>query len=204
MDAARARGRGGGRRPSLTPTQIRRAGELYRQQELPVQEIADLFGVSRMTIYRHLQPAPTSTPATPARPTATDLPGPATFPAATPRLTTGRTHPASSATSPRPALSPQICPPHRPSSTAKRSTARAPRRWAQPMSPRPRPTTRRRAPRRAARAMPTRSRRWSTSRPQPPHRLLPPLCRWPPTSAKSSPRYPAKASPRRRLSRASA
>jgi DNA invertase Pin-like site-specific DNA recombinase len=55
LAAARARGRVGGRKPKMTPARIAEAKKLYEAQEKTVQEIADLFGVSRPTIYRAIQ-----------------------------------------------------------------------------------------------------------------------------------------------------
>ncbi|MYX67337.1 DNA invertase Pin-like site-specific DNA recombinase [Streptomyces sp. KhCrAH-43] len=54
LAAARARGRVGGRRPKLTDQQRALAQELYDKREKTVQEIADLFGVPRTTVYGHL------------------------------------------------------------------------------------------------------------------------------------------------------
>jgi len=54
LAAARARGRVGGRRPKLTEQQAALAQELYDKREKTVQEIADLFGVPRTTVYGHL------------------------------------------------------------------------------------------------------------------------------------------------------
>jgi DNA invertase Pin-like site-specific DNA recombinase len=54
LAAARARGRVGGRRPKLTVQQAALAQELYDKREKTVQEIADLFGVPRTTVYGHL------------------------------------------------------------------------------------------------------------------------------------------------------
>jgi len=51
LAAARARGRLGGRKPKLSEKQIAEVARLYDEQR-PVQEIADLFGVSRPTVYR--------------------------------------------------------------------------------------------------------------------------------------------------------
>lgn len=48
LAAARARGRHGGRRPKLT------AQQLYDTREKTVQQIADLFGVPRSTVYGYL------------------------------------------------------------------------------------------------------------------------------------------------------
>ena len=61
LAAARARGRTGGQRPKLSPRQARIAQEMYEavgpdgRRAHTVTEIAAEFGVSRPTIYRHLQ-----------------------------------------------------------------------------------------------------------------------------------------------------
>jgi len=61
LDAARARGRTGGQKPKLTPRQAKIAQEMYDElgadgrRVHTVQRIADEFGVTRPTIYRHLQ-----------------------------------------------------------------------------------------------------------------------------------------------------
>jgi DNA invertase Pin-like site-specific DNA recombinase len=52
--AAAGRGRIGGCRPRLTPEQAALAQELYDARVKTVQQIADLFGVPRSTIYGHL------------------------------------------------------------------------------------------------------------------------------------------------------
>ena len=63
LDAARARGRTGGQKPKLTARQAKVAQEMYDQlgtdgrRAYTVQQIAEEFGVTRPTIYRHLQPA---------------------------------------------------------------------------------------------------------------------------------------------------
>ena len=54
LDAARARGRTGGQRPKLGDRQARLAREMYEAGELTVAQIAAEFGVTRPTIYRHL------------------------------------------------------------------------------------------------------------------------------------------------------
>jgi len=64
LDAARARGRTGGQKPKLTPRQAAIAQGMYDElgpdgrRAHTVQQIADEFGVTRPTIYRHLQRAP--------------------------------------------------------------------------------------------------------------------------------------------------
>ena len=54
LNAARARGKVGGRRPSLTPAQVRTAQKLYDAETMTVGEIAEHLGVSRSTINRHV------------------------------------------------------------------------------------------------------------------------------------------------------
>src|SRR5271166_5991146 len=54
LTAARARGRIGEQKPKLTPRQAKIAREMYESGEHTVQQIADEFGVSRPTIYRHV------------------------------------------------------------------------------------------------------------------------------------------------------
>lgn len=61
LAAARARGRTGGQKPKLRPRQIQLAQQMYDEtgadgkRRYTVQQIADEFGVSRPTIYRHLE-----------------------------------------------------------------------------------------------------------------------------------------------------
>ena len=50
----RARGRTGGQKPKLGVRQARLAREMYEAGELTVAQIAAEFGVTRPTIYRHL------------------------------------------------------------------------------------------------------------------------------------------------------
>ncbi|WP_394253552.1 recombinase family protein [Arthrobacter pityocampae] len=54
LAAARARGRTGGGRVKLTPNRARQARAMYEEKTYTVQQIAETFGVSRGTIYRHL------------------------------------------------------------------------------------------------------------------------------------------------------
>nr|WP_238441489.1 helix-turn-helix domain-containing protein [Frankia nepalensis] len=54
LAAARARGRTGGQKPKLGPRQVQLAREMYDSGDYTVQQIADEFGVTRPTIYRHL------------------------------------------------------------------------------------------------------------------------------------------------------
>jgi DNA invertase Pin-like site-specific DNA recombinase len=61
LDVARARGRTGGQKPKLTARQAKIAQDMYdelgddERRAHTVQQIADEFGVTRPTIYRHLQ-----------------------------------------------------------------------------------------------------------------------------------------------------
>jgi DNA invertase Pin-like site-specific DNA recombinase len=63
LEAARARGRTGGQKPKLGPRQVQLAREMYDEtgpdgkRTHTVQQIADEFGVTRPTIYRHLTAA---------------------------------------------------------------------------------------------------------------------------------------------------
>ena len=63
LAAARARGRTGGRKPSLSASQLKHARQLYADGKATVAEIAALFGVSRQTIYRALEPDAVGAPA---------------------------------------------------------------------------------------------------------------------------------------------
>jgi len=60
LEAARARGRAGGRKPKLNERQLTIAQQLYDdkgedgKRKYTVTEIAETFSVSRKTIYRHL------------------------------------------------------------------------------------------------------------------------------------------------------
>lgn len=61
LAAARARGRTGGQKPKLRPRQIKLAQQMYDEtgddgkRRYTVQQIAEEFGVTRPTIYRHLE-----------------------------------------------------------------------------------------------------------------------------------------------------
>ena len=56
LSAARARGKLGGRKPKLTPQQIRQVKILWASHEHSLQEIADQFGVHKNTIGRIVRP----------------------------------------------------------------------------------------------------------------------------------------------------
>jgi DNA invertase Pin-like site-specific DNA recombinase len=54
LASARARGRVGGRRPSMSPAKVATANQMYADAR-PVKEIAEVLGVSRPTVYRALE-----------------------------------------------------------------------------------------------------------------------------------------------------
>lgn len=54
LEAARARGRKGGRPTVMTTEKIKIARDLYNSKQFTVETIAKELGVSRRTIYRHL------------------------------------------------------------------------------------------------------------------------------------------------------
>lgn len=55
LDAARARGKKGGRKAVMTPQKLTIARQMYDAQEHTVEDIAKTLGVSRATIHRHLK-----------------------------------------------------------------------------------------------------------------------------------------------------
>ncbi len=54
LASARARGRKGGRPPSMTPTKLALARQMYDSRQHSLAEISRTLGVSRASIYRHL------------------------------------------------------------------------------------------------------------------------------------------------------
>ena len=54
LDAARARGRSGGRPPALKPHDIKEARALLADPEITVEQVAARLKVSASTLYRHL------------------------------------------------------------------------------------------------------------------------------------------------------
>lgn len=54
--AARTRGPKGGRRPKLTPAKLATARQLYEAKAHTMEQIAEIVGVSRATLYRRLEP----------------------------------------------------------------------------------------------------------------------------------------------------
>jgi DNA invertase Pin-like site-specific DNA recombinase len=65
LQAARARGRVGGRPPLLTKDKLRTARRMYEQKDMTVEKIGEVLGVSRTTVYRALRREPG--PAAPRR-----------------------------------------------------------------------------------------------------------------------------------------
>ena len=54
LDAARARGRRGGRPPALKPRDLKEARALPADPQVPVEQVAARLKVSISTLYRHL------------------------------------------------------------------------------------------------------------------------------------------------------
>ena len=59
LDAARARGRKGGRKHRLTPDRRAHAVDLYRAKDKTVREICRLMGISKPTLYAYVAEAET-------------------------------------------------------------------------------------------------------------------------------------------------
>ncbi len=56
LEATRARGRKGGRKPVMDQKKIALASKLMRNRETSISEVCEAVGVSRATIYRYLKP----------------------------------------------------------------------------------------------------------------------------------------------------
>ncbi|MEQ9442189.1 MAG: recombinase family protein [Cyclobacteriaceae bacterium] len=54
LAAARARGKQGGRPKSLSPEQRKSVVKLYHQQDIPVQQICQMFNISKPTLYKYV------------------------------------------------------------------------------------------------------------------------------------------------------
>jgi DNA invertase Pin-like site-specific DNA recombinase len=57
LEAARSRGRVGGRKAKLTDAQAAQVRKLYAAREMTVQEIAEQYGISRESVYRYVKTA---------------------------------------------------------------------------------------------------------------------------------------------------
>lgn len=71
LEAARARGRKGGRPSLLTKEKLETARRLYAQKDMTVQKIGEVLGVSRTTVYRALHREPAAAPSPRRKPSAT-------------------------------------------------------------------------------------------------------------------------------------
>lgn len=60
LDAARSRGRKGGRPPKLKPADLKAAKALLADPEINVEDVARRLGVSPATLYRHIPAAKSS------------------------------------------------------------------------------------------------------------------------------------------------
>jgi DNA invertase Pin-like site-specific DNA recombinase len=56
LEAARNRGRKGGREPAMDRKKIALASKLMRDRETPITDVCEAVAVSNATIYRYLQP----------------------------------------------------------------------------------------------------------------------------------------------------
>lgn len=56
LEAARARGRNGGRPRAMDERKLALASRLMKDRETPVSEVCEIVGVSKATLYRHLKP----------------------------------------------------------------------------------------------------------------------------------------------------
>ncbi len=55
LEAARARGRSGGRPKSLPPQQVQALKKLYDNKTMPVSQICSTFHIGRTTLYRYIK-----------------------------------------------------------------------------------------------------------------------------------------------------
>lgn len=55
LSAARARGRLGGRKPSLNQKEQKRLKELYKQKQLQVNELCEMFKITKSSLYRFVK-----------------------------------------------------------------------------------------------------------------------------------------------------
>jgi len=61
LAAARARGKRGGRRPTLKPKDIAMVRKLYEDKQTEVSDICRMFKISRMTLWRYVKTSPQNT-----------------------------------------------------------------------------------------------------------------------------------------------
>jgi len=54
LDAARARGRKGGRKPALNDKQVREVNAMMADPQIQVSDVAKKYGVSRTTLYKYV------------------------------------------------------------------------------------------------------------------------------------------------------
>jgi DNA invertase Pin-like site-specific DNA recombinase len=55
LQAARARGKMGGRCKTLSPDQQKRLKQLYKDQSVSVKEICQMMSISKPTLYKYLK-----------------------------------------------------------------------------------------------------------------------------------------------------
>lgn len=84
LEAARARGRRGGRPTVMTPDKVATARAMYASKEFTVEAIAQVVGVSRASVYRHLTPS-AAVPAAGAGEAGPEAPPASASPKARPR-----------------------------------------------------------------------------------------------------------------------
>jgi len=60
LAAARARGRSGGRKSKLDEKDLREIRALWSDKNIPVSDIAKRYGISRTTLYKHLDSKPSA------------------------------------------------------------------------------------------------------------------------------------------------
>ena len=56
LEAARVRGRKGGRKPVMDRKKITLASKLMKDRDVPIPAVCEAVGVSRATLYRYLRP----------------------------------------------------------------------------------------------------------------------------------------------------
>ena len=56
LEAARACGRKGGRKPVMDEKKLALASAMLKNREIPLSEVCEAVGVSRSTLYRHIKP----------------------------------------------------------------------------------------------------------------------------------------------------